>query len=46
VLEVLDAAAVRRWCTAGREALLAARSEIDDLNVYPVPTATPARTCC
>ena len=37
MLEVLDAAAVRRWCTAGREALLAARTEIDDLNVYPVP---------
>jgi dihydroxyacetone kinase-like predicted kinase len=37
VLEVLDAAAVRRWCTAGREGLLAARTEIDDLNVYPVP---------
>ena len=37
MLEVLDAAAVRRWCTAGREALLAARGEIDDLNVYPVP---------
>ena len=37
MLEVLDAAAVRRWCTAGREGLLAARTEIDDLNVYPVP---------
>jgi len=37
VLQVLDAAAVRRWCAAGREALAAARGEIDDLNVYPVP---------
>ncbi len=37
MLEVLDADAVRRWCTAAREALLAARTEIDDLNVYPVP---------
>ena len=37
MLELLDADAVRRWCTAGREALLAARTEIDDLNVYPVP---------
>ncbi len=37
VLEVLDAAAVRRWCSAGRRDLAAARDEIDDLNVYPVP---------
>ena len=37
MLEVLDAAALRRWCAAGLEALTAARSEIDDLNVYPVP---------
>ena len=37
MLEVLDAAAVRQWCAAGREALAAARGEIDDLNVYPVP---------
>ena len=37
VLQVLDADAVRRWCTAGREGLAAARGEIDDLNVYPVP---------
>ena len=36
-LEVLDGAAVRRWVLAGREALAAARDEIDDLNVYPVP---------
>jgi DAK2 domain fusion protein YloV len=37
VLDVLDADAVRRWVLAGREALAAAREEIDDLNVYPVP---------
>jgi uncharacterized protein len=37
VLLVLDAAAVRGWCAAGLEALRAAREEIDDLNVYPVP---------
>jgi hypothetical protein len=37
VLEVLDAAAVRRWCSTGRLGLAAARDEIDDLNVYPVP---------
>jgi DAK2 domain fusion protein YloV len=36
-LERLDAAAVRRWLTAARDALAAAREEIDDLNVYPVP---------
>lgn len=36
-LEVLDAHAVRRWVTVGREALSAAKDEIDDLNVYPVP---------
>ena len=37
MLQVLDASAVRRWCAAGREGLAAARAEIDDLNVYPVP---------
>jgi DAK2 domain fusion protein YloV len=37
LLQVLDAAALRQWCTAGVEALTAARQEIDDLNVYPVP---------
>lgn len=37
MLQVLDAAALRRWCGAGLEALTAAREEIDDLNVYPVP---------
>jgi dihydroxyacetone kinase-like predicted kinase len=37
VLQVLDASAVRQWCSASREGLAAARAEIDDLNVYPVP---------
>jgi DAK2 domain fusion protein YloV len=37
VLEVLNAADVRRWCLAGRDALLAAREELDALNVFPVP---------
>jgi DAK2 domain fusion protein YloV len=37
VLEVLNAVAVRRWCATGRQDLAAARDEIDDLNVYPVP---------
>ena len=36
-IEVLDPSAVRRWCAAAVAALEAARSEIDDLNVYPVP---------
>ncbi|WP_229076687.1 DAK2 domain-containing protein [Actinoplanes sp. DH11] len=37
MLETLDAAAVRRWCGGGLEALRAHQREIDDLNVYPVP---------
>ena len=37
MLQVLDADAVRRWCAAARQDLAAARGEIDDLNVYPVP---------
>ncbi|WP_308285712.1 DAK2 domain-containing protein [Actinoplanes hulinensis] len=37
MLETLDAAAVRRWCNGGLEALRAHQREIDDLNVYPVP---------
>ena len=37
MLEVLDAAALRQWCALSFEALTAARQEIDDLNVYPVP---------
>jgi fatty acid kinase len=36
MLEVLDAAAVRRWSHAAAEALLAHRDEINDLNVYPI----------
>lgn len=37
VLDVLDARAVRQWCTATLHGLRAAQTEIDDLNVYPVP---------
>lgn len=37
VLEALDDAAVGRWCRAAVEALSAARSSLDDLNVFPVP---------
>lgn len=37
MLLVLDADALRLWCTAGRRALAAARREIDELNVFPVP---------
>jgi DAK2 domain fusion protein YloV len=37
VLQLLDAAALRAWCATGLEGLTAAREEIDDLNVYPVP---------
>jgi len=37
VLEVLDAAAVRRWGRASLAGLGLAREEIDALNVYPVP---------
>ena len=33
----LDSAALARWAGAARDALEAARAEIDDLNVYPVP---------
>ncbi|WP_019549105.1 DAK2 domain-containing protein [Streptomyces sulphureus] len=32
----LDPDAVRRWCTAARTALEAARTEIDAINVFPV----------
>ncbi len=32
-----DAAAARAWLAAGLDRLAAAREEIDDLNVYPVP---------
>jgi len=37
VLDSLDAAAVRRWCAAGLEALRRHQVEIDQLNVFPVP---------
>jgi DAK2 domain fusion protein YloV len=37
VLETVDAAAVRRWCTAGLAALCRHEHEINQLNVYPVP---------
>jgi DAK2 domain fusion protein YloV len=37
VLQTLDAAAVRRWCTAGLDALRRHQEEIDQLNVYPIP---------
>jgi DAK2 domain fusion protein YloV len=37
VLDSLDAAAVRRWCAAGLEALRRHQVEIDELNVYPIP---------
>jgi uncharacterized protein len=37
VLDTLDAAAVRNWCSAGLERLRRHQREIDDLNVYPVP---------
>ncbi|MEU8298197.1 DAK2 domain-containing protein [Micromonospora sp. NPDC048909] len=37
MLDTLDAAAVRRWCTGGLAALKRHQAEIDQLNVYPVP---------
>lgn len=37
MLETLDAAAIRRWCAGGLAALKRHQSEIDGLNVYPVP---------
>lgn len=37
MLDTLDAAAVRRWCAGGLAALRRHQSEIDALNVYPVP---------
>ena len=36
-LSRLDSESVARWATAARDALEAARAEIDELNVYPVP---------
>jgi len=35
--QTLDAAAVRRWCALTAEALGRTRSDIDALNVFPVP---------
>jgi fatty acid kinase len=37
VLDSLDAAAARRWCAAGLDALRRHQVEIDRLNIYPVP---------
>ncbi|MGH3713315.1 MAG: DAK2 domain-containing protein [Micromonosporaceae bacterium] len=37
MLERLDAAAIRRWCAAGLEALRRHQRQIDEMNVYPVP---------
>jgi DAK2 domain fusion protein YloV len=37
VLTRLDGPSVARWVTAARDGLEAAREEIDELNVYPVP---------
>jgi DAK2 domain fusion protein YloV len=37
LLTSLDAAAARRWCAAGLDALRRHQQEIDALNVYPVP---------
>jgi uncharacterized protein len=36
-LVIVDAALLRGWAEAGRDALELAREEIDELNVYPVP---------
>ena len=37
MLALLDASAVRRWCSAAVDSLDARRGEIDDLNVFPIP---------
>ncbi len=37
MLDCLDAEAIRRWCAAGLAGLRRHQSEIDDLNVFPVP---------
>jgi DAK2 domain fusion protein YloV len=39
MLQELDAAAVRRWADGTAELLAAHRTEIDRINVYPVPDA-------
>ncbi|HEX8094209.1 DAK2 domain-containing protein [Jatrophihabitans sp.] len=36
MLALLDASAVRRWCSAAVDGLDARRGEIDDLNVFPI----------
>jgi fatty acid kinase len=36
-LEILDGAAVRRWCELATKALGSVREQIDALNVFPVP---------
>ena len=45
-LDRLDAAAVRRWLDAARDALDRHRTEIDDLNVYPVPDGDTGTNLC
>ena len=37
MLDALDAVALRLWCERGRDVLAACRSDIDAINVYPVP---------
>ncbi|WP_040338231.1 DAK2 domain-containing protein [Candidatus Blastococcus massiliensis] len=37
MLQALDEAAVGRWCRTAVEVLSAARGDLDDLNVFPVP---------
>ncbi|HEX8768464.1 MAG TPA: DAK2 domain-containing protein, partial [Jatrophihabitans sp.] len=37
MLALLDASAVRRWCSAAVDGLDARRGEINDLNVFPIP---------
>ena len=37
MLPALDEAAVGRWCRTAVEALSAARGDLDELNVFPVP---------
>lgn len=37
MLDSLDAAAARRWCALGLDALRRHQREIDEMNVYPVP---------
>jgi uncharacterized protein len=39
VPDSMDAGAIRRWCAGGLDALRRHQSEIDDLNVFPVPDA-------